>query len=175
MLAADTITGVQYQKEIIAVLSAARRRLAVLASVLLLGLVATGCGDVREQTQWSGGRVQGVNADAGDIGIRNVVVVSDSESQQATVLAAFVNNGNQDELVSVRVGSTQAEPEGGSLTIPANAGATLGPDGTRLDVEGVDVQPGRTVELEFIFGSAPRATVGALVEPPEGIYADALN
>ena len=156
-------------------LSAARRRLPVFASVLLLGLVAAGCGEVREQTQWSGGRMQGVNTDAGEIAIRDVVVVSDIDGQQATVLAMLVNSGDEDELVRVRVGSVEAEPEGGSLTIPAGGAARLGPDGTRLDAEGVDVQPGMRVEVELVFGSAPRATVDTLVQAADGVYADALD
>lgn len=156
-------------------LSAARRRLAILASVLLVGLVAVGCGEVRAQTQWSGDRTDGVSATAGDIGIRNALVVADEDSRQATVLAMFSNRGEADELVSVRVGGRDAEPEGGPLTIPARGNVSLGPDHTRLDVTGATAEPGRGIELVFIFANAPRATVSALVQPADGIYADALN
>ncbi|HEX6232155.1 MAG TPA: hypothetical protein VFZ63_03430 [Jiangellaceae bacterium] len=163
-------------KEIIAVLSAAQRRLAVLASVLLVGLVAAGCGAVREQTQWQADRTHGVSATAGDIGIRNALVVADDEGRRATVIAMFDNaRGEADELVSIRVGGRDAEPEGGPMEIPAGGNVSLGPDHTRLDVTGADAQPGRRVELEFIFANAPRATVNALVLSADGIYADALN
>ena len=156
-------------------LSAARRRLAVLASVLLVALVAAGCGEVRAQTQWSGDRTHGVSATAGDIGIRNALVVADETGQEATILAMFANRGDADELVSIRVGDGTAEPEGGPLEIPARSTVSIGPDHTRVDVTGVGAEPGRRVELEFIFASAPRATVSALVQAAEGIYADALN
>jgi hypothetical protein len=166
----------RHLKEIIAVLSAARRRLAVLALVLLVGLVAAGCGAVREQTQWSVDRTDGVSGTAGDIGIRNALVVADDEGRQATVIAMFDNaRGSADELVSVRVGGRDVEPEGGPLEIPAGGNVSLGPDRTRLDVTGADAQPGRRVELEFIFANAPRASVSALVQRAEGIYADALT
>ncbi len=156
-------------------LSAARRRLVVLASVLLVGLVAVGCGDVREQTQFSSDRTQGVSATAGDITIRNALLVADDTGEQATVLAMFANRGDVDELVSVRVGDQTAEPEGGPLEIPARGTASIGPDHTRVDVMGVGVEPGRRVEMEFIFANGPRATANVLVQPAEGIYANALD
>ncbi|HEX6336726.1 MAG TPA: hypothetical protein VFZ85_07225 [Jiangellaceae bacterium] len=156
-------------------LSAARRRLAVLASVLLLGLVAAGCGEVREQTQWSQDRTDGVSATAGDIGIRNALVVADEEGRQATVLAMFTNRGGPDELVSVRVAGSEAEPEGGPLAIPDGGTVSVGPNQTRVDVAGVDAQPGRRVDIEFVFANAPRASVSALVQPADGVYADALD
>jgi hypothetical protein len=162
-------------KEIIAVLTAARRRLAVLASVLLLGLVAAGCGEVRAQTQWTQDRTDGVSATAGDIGIRNALVVADEDGRRATVLALFTNTGEPDELVSVQVAGSDAEPEGGPLTIPAQGAVSVGPDQTRVDVTGVDAQPGRRVDVEFIFANAPRASISALVQPADGIYAGALN
>lgn len=156
-------------------LSAARRRLAVLASVLLLGLVAAGCGEVRAQTQWTQDRTHGVSATAGDIGIRNALLVADQDGRRATLLALFTNSGQPDELVSVRIAGTDAEPEGGPLAIPARGSVSLGPDHTRLDVTGLDVQPGRRVDVEFIFADAPRASISALVQEADGIYAGALD
>ena len=79
-----------------------------------------------------------------------------------------------DRLVEVRVDGTEAAPNGGSLRIPAGGYASLGPGSTRLDVEGADTEPGRFVEVEFLFREAPRVTVDALVQPAEGIYEDAL-
>lgn len=157
------------------VLSAARRRLAALVTVPFIALLAVGCGEVREQTQWSDDRTHGVSANAGDVAIRNALVVADENGSEATMFAVFANRGPADELVSVRVGDTEAEPEGGPLEIPARGYAALGPDNTRLDVTGVELTPGLRVEVEFIFGSAPRATVSALVKPAEGIYAGALE
>lgn len=156
-------------------LSAARRRLAVLASVLLLALVAAGCGEVRAQTQWTQDRTHGVSATAGDIGVRNALVVADEEGRRATLLAMFTNRGEADELISVRIAGSDAEPEGGPLTLPARGTVSVGPDQTRVDVTGVDAQPGRRVDVEFIFANAPRASISALVQPADGIYAGALD
>ena len=102
-------------------------------------------------------------------------LVADETGEQATVLAVFANRGDADELVSVRVGDQTAEPEGGPLEIPARGTASIGPGHTRVDVAGVGVEPGRRVDMEFIFASGPRATANVLVQPDEGIYAGALD
>lgn len=156
-------------------LPATRRRFATLITVSLLALIAAGCGEVREQTQWSDDRTDGVSATAGDVHIRNALLVATEDGSEATVLATFANRSAADELVQVRVADSEAEPEGGPLTIPARGFTTVGPDSTRLDVSGVDVMPGLRVEVEFIFGSAPRATVSALVQADEGVYAGAFD
>lgn len=156
-------------------LPAARRRFATLVTVSLLALIAAGCGEVREQTQWSDDRTDGVSASAGDVQIRNALVVATEDGSDATVLAIFANRGAADELVRVRVADGESEPDGGPLEIPARGFAAVGPAATRLDVTGVDLSPGLRVEVEFIFESAPRATVSALVQPDEGIYADAFD
>lgn len=155
-------------------LSAVVRHSTVLATVLTLGLVAPGCA-VREQTQWSSDRQDGVSAEAGEISIDGTVVVADDEGAQATVLANLANDGGEDELLQVRVGSVETEPENGPLTIPANGYAKLGPDGTPVDVEDIGTVPGMLIEVEFIFATAPRATLDAFVKADEGIYAGFLD
>lgn len=157
-------------------LSAARRRLATVVTVSLLAVLAAGCGEVREQTQWADDRTHGVSATAGDVDIRNALVVASEDGSDATVLAMFANRGTSaDQLVRLRVGDQEAEPEGGPLEIPARGYAALGPEATRLDVTGVQATPGLRVEVEFIFESAPRATVSALVQPDDGLYAGFLD
>jgi len=149
-------------------------RSAALVALPLLGLALVGCDSIREQTQQPHDAADGVSADAGDIAIRNVLIVADESGDVGTVLASFANQGAGDRLVEVRVDGTEAAPNGGSLRIPAGGYASLGPGSTRLDVEGADTEPGRFVEVEFLFREAPRVTVDALVQPAEGIYEDAL-
>jgi hypothetical protein len=144
------------------------------AVVCVLALVLTGCGSIRTQTQQWYTPADGVNAEAGDIAIRNVLVVATESGDASTVLATFANRGDEDHLVDVRVGDATATPTGGDLTIPANGYASLGPGGTRVDVDGADTLPGTFVEVEFLFESAPRTAVEALVQAAEGDYEDAL-
>jgi copper(I)-binding protein len=152
-----------------------RQHLAVLAAVSALALALTGCGSIRTQTQQWYTPADGASAEAGDIAVRNVVVVADESGEESTVLATFANRGEEeDRLVEVRVGDATATPAGGDLTIPAGSYATLGPGETRVDVEGADTVPGTFVEVEFRFESAPRTTVDALVQAADGEYEDAL-
>ncbi|PSL02480.1 hypothetical protein CLV30_110133 [Haloactinopolyspora alba] len=151
--------------------SAALRR--ALVAVPLIALSVAGC-SIHEQTQGWYAPANGVNADAGQVGLRNVLVVAGSGGR-ATVLAALSNEGTTaDALVGVSVGDTQAELEGGAIEIPSNGHATVGPSAHRADVQSVDAVPGRMIEVEFRFERAPRVTVDALVETAEGMYADAL-
>lgn len=148
------------------------RRL-VLAVVPALAVGVAGCG-MNEQTQRWYAADNGVNAEAGQIGLRNVLVVADDEGQ-ATVIATFSNRSDQaDELVEIVVGDAATEPVDGVVEIPAAGYASVGPDTNRVDVDGADIATGLTAQVEFRFAGAPRTTVEALVVANEGTYADAL-
>lgn len=148
------------------------RRL-VVAAVPVLALGVAGC-SIHEQTQRWYPADNGVNTEAGDIGLRNVQVISDGEGT-ATVVATLTNRGAaDDELVEVRIGDVTTDLADGPVEIPVGGIAGLGPDGDRVDGFDVEADPGRTVTVEFRFGAAPRTTVQALVRPAEGQYAEAL-
>ncbi|WP_157987684.1 PT domain-containing protein [Jiangella endophytica] len=148
------------------------RRL-VLAATPVLVLGAAGC-SIHEQTQRWYPADNGANAEAGDIGLRNVQVVSDGEGT-ATVIATLTNRGaSDDELVEVVIGEVNAELADGPVDVPVRGVADLGPDADRVDGFDVEADPGHTITVEFRFGNAPRTTVEALVRPAEGAYAEAL-
>lgn len=148
------------------------RRL-VLAAVPVLVLGAAGC-SIHEQTQRWYPADNGVNTEAGEIGLRNVQVVSDGQGT-ATVVGTLTNRGDaEDELVEVLIGGVAADLGDGPVEIPVGGIAGLGPDGERVDGFEVEADPGHTVTVEFRFGAAPRTTVHALVRPAEGAYAEAL-
>ncbi|AYY11500.1 hypothetical protein EF847_00945 [Actinobacteria bacterium YIM 96077] len=147
--------------------SAVRRR--VLVGVPILALALGGCA-VQEQTQGWYPRYDGVTAEAGDVGIRNIVVVSSSDGR-ATLLAMFANDGADDQLVGVNVADTSATLPDGPVDIPGDGYATLGPDGTRIELTDVDLDPGLLTEVEFRFDRAPRTAVNALVSKAEDRYA----
>lgn len=150
---------------------AVRRLVLAAAPALVLG--AAGC-SIHEQTQRWYPADNGVNAEAGDIGLRNVQVVSDGEGT-ATVIATLTNRGSSDdELVEVAIGGVAAELAGGPVVLPVRGVAGLGPDADRVDGFDVEAVPGYTVSVEFRFDNAPRTTVQALVRPTEGAYAEAL-
>lgn len=148
------------------------RRL-VLAAVPVVVLGVAGC-SIHEQTQRWYPADNGVNVDAGEIGLRNVQVIADGEGT-ATVVATLTNRGDaEDELVEVLIGGVAADLADGPVEIPVGDVADLGPDADRVDGFDVEANPGHTVSVEFRFGAAPRTTVQALVRPAEGAYAEAL-
>jgi hypothetical protein len=146
-------------------------RRSVLLSLPVLALALGGCG-IQEQTQGWHPRYDGVPADAGDIGLRNVVVVASTDGR-ATVLTSFANRGGDaDELVEVRVGEATATLSETPLEIPARGHASLGLNDNQVELQGVDVTPGHITEVEFHFANAPRITVETLVKEADGRYAD---
>jgi hypothetical protein len=164
------------------VVKPAATRPAALTALLLLVLGLTGCASedsIRLQTQDFYTAGDGVNGQAGDIAIRNLLLVADEEADAqtpvpATVLATFANpTGEPDRLLEVRVGESVAQPEGGGLEIPARGYASLGIEENRLQIEADGIIPGRFVLVTLVFESAPEATLRALVQRADGWYADA--
>jgi hypothetical protein len=165
------------------VVKPAATRPAALTALLLLVLGLTGCASensIRLQTQDFYTAGDGVNGQAGDIAIRNLLLVADEEAADAqtpvpaTVLATFANPTSEpDRLLEVRVGESVAQPEGGGLEIPARGYASLGLEENRLQIEADGIIPGRFVLVTLVFESAPEATLRALVQRAEGWYADA--
>jgi hypothetical protein len=152
-----------------------RRPLAALVTIVGLTLAAAGCASVRAQTQEWYEPADGVSTEAGDMHVRNVLLVADEEGAVATMLATFANTGPEDELLEVRVGDRIATPTSGPVEIPEDGYVRLGPDQVRVDVFGAGAQPGHFVDVEFVFRDAPRAEVQALVQPAEGEYETALD
>jgi hypothetical protein len=154
-----------------------RRPAAALVAILGFTLVASGCANIpiRAQTQLWYEPADGVSTEAGDIHVRNALLVADEDGGIATVLATFANTGPEDEFIEVHVGDRIATPTTGPVEIPEGGYARLGPDQNRVDVFGADAVPGQFVDVEFVFRDAPRAEVQALVQRAEGDYEGALD
>ncbi len=141
------------------------------AAVLLL----TSCGvDVNSQTQLEYTPADGVQAEAGELSVRGVVVVSAGDGS-ARVLAGIANNGaSADQLVGLDVAGVSVELPADGLQLPPDGFASLGIEGAPSSVASgtpETVAPGRFVPVTFVFAAAPRVSVDALVQSPDGIYA----
>lgn len=147
-------------------------RRGMLAAVPVVAIGLTGCSMLEGTQQWYDA-TDGVSVDAGDVGVRDIVVVTDGEGR-ATVLATFANRGDDDQLVEVVVGGVSATPADGALDLPGGGYARVGPDDTRIDLDAVDATPGLGVDVEFRFADAERASVEALVKAESGLYADII-
>jgi hypothetical protein len=159
------------------------KRGAAIAATCLLGAAVSACGqyaEVTSQTQiW---RDQGASGTAGDVEIRDAVLVADSAGERTTLYTAFANTADADEVVRIRVGEVWTEPVGGPLVIPTLGYAALTPRPTalssyaaRLDVAGADTVPGYFVEVEYVFAEAPRIMLNVPVRPDDGYYTGSLD
>lgn len=128
---------------------------------------------VSEQSQLWYDPADGVSAQTGDIGLRNVVVVAGS-SDDASVLTAFANTGDVvDELVAVSIAGSRGELTLGPLALVAGSTTYLGyPYNDRVVISSVgDIAvPGERVDVDFDFANAASITVNTLVQPPDHTY-----
>ncbi|MDX2375952.1 DNA modification methylase [Microbacterium sp. LRZ72] len=148
------------------------RRLApiALAAAVLFG--TTGCSLIAPQaTLIPYSPAEGVMAHTGDVEVRNAVLVSE-DGVDGNLLAAFVNNGESAQTVTIEVSGSDTQ----SLRVPAGTAVSLGADwfddapvgespflaGDPILFEGIDTIPGATIEVYFQSGDGE----GALVEVP---------
>jgi hypothetical protein len=61
------------------------------------------------------------------------------------------------------------------VEIPTLGRTSVSPDATRLDVSGVNLSPGLTATVEFVFAEAPRAMVTVVVQADDGLYAGSFD
>ncbi|ALJ19635.1 hypothetical protein [Microbacterium sp. No. 7] len=126
----------------------------VLASVALGAAVvlgATGCNMVAPQAttiQYS--PAEGTNiADFGPVTVRNALLVANDDGSAANLLAALVNDTDQDETIKIGVGGTTQ-----SVDVPARSAVSLGFEGVDpLLFEGVDHLPGTYATATFQVGA----------------------
>jgi hypothetical protein len=141
---------------------------AILVSLLASGGVLAGCANKTARTQEFYTPADGVNAEAGQIAIRNVLAVRGEDG--TSLLATFVPRNSPDELVRVTIGGEEAVLTPTSVELPAGAGVTVGVAELSAVVDGLDPELGTTTEIGFTFGEAPAATVQAIVLPVEEVY-----
>ncbi len=146
--------------------------IAVAALVLVGGVSACGSGRDAYTQKWYN-PAEGINADAGDVDVRDLVVVTNGEGA-VSVVGTFINQGDDDRLVEVMVDGQQAELSPRAVELPSGSPVHLGQGDTRADVSGLSdgAVPGTGAEVELRFQSAPRTTVSTYVYEAEGIYDD---
>lgn len=155
--------------------SRTRRLVATLAAVGAATALA-GCGtNINAQTQeWydaTDGTNNSVESTLEGMAVRSVVVVSDGTD--ATVVGTFVNYGDEpDAVASISVNGQDATITG-DLDVDPDEAVRLGPPGeARAQVDGADLQPGGTAEVEISFDAAPQSTLTAIVRPVAGEFED---
>jgi len=154
-----------------------RRSLAAVAAGLALGVVGAGCATSNSAlSQANYVPSDGVQADSGLVGVRNLLIVSDGSG--GTVTGAFYNNGTAaDSVVSISVGGRDATIANGSAATVTSAPAAVGT--TAAPAPAAAAGPGTPTPLlastSVIFGlpadrSGPQAYLTGQF-PPGGLVA----
>jgi hypothetical protein len=135
------------------------------ASVALVSIVAallTGCGFMTPvATQYEYDPSDGINADIGELALRNVLIVSDDGVDGNLVMVA-INNGDTD-IEAVLQYETDGVKHNVEIQVGANETVEYGfGDGGQLLLEDIDTRPGGLLDLYVQYGDEP----GELLEVP---------
>ena len=142
-----------------------RRRLGTsLAALALVVGLASGCtaGDWRYDSP----PAAGVQADAGDVKVRNLMVLADDAGEGLLLGSVFSTQPLELSMVGVageQPDGTFSQPVAIDLAaaVPVNGGLTLGDSSSR--VEGADLVQGRVAKVMMQFSDGTTATIEAPV------------
>jgi hypothetical protein len=140
------------------------RFIASLAVGALVVLGTSGCAMLSTQaTQIQYSASDGVNIpDSGPLQVRNVLIVTDEEGIDGSLVAAVVNTTSDSHTLNIEwgEGSSKSTEE---IRVPANSVVSLGTDETEpLQLEGIDTKPGANLPMFFQSGDGE----GVLFEVP---------
>jgi hypothetical protein len=123
-----------------------------LGAVALLG--TTGCAMLSTQaTTLPYSPADGVNvADSGPLLIRNALLVTNEEGEDANFLAAIINPTDESQTLELEFGEEDTISE--TVRVPANSTVSLGVTEDALLIEGLDVPAGADVLVYFQSGDA---------------------
>ena len=122
------------------------------APSLLLG--TTGCAMLSTQaTTLPYSPADGVNIpDSGPLLVRNALLVTDEEGEDANFLAAIVNPTDESQTLTLEFG--EEDPISATVRVPAHTTVSLGVTDDALLIEGLDAQAGSDVLVYFQSGDA---------------------
>jgi hypothetical protein len=139
-------------------------------------VVTTGCAagfDAPTEEEYAPG--DGVIGQVGDLKLRNVLLVTDEDNDNAAVVAVVVNDGlEDDELTGIRVDDQPVSSDGLPAPVDAEDALSIGPMDADIEATAtrIDFIAGDFVDVEFEFESAGTITLQALAYAPRGIYED---
>jgi hypothetical protein len=133
-----------------------KRILAGLALCVAVALGTTGCGVWAQpgaQQPWS--RVgAGVNIEnVGSLAVRNVLIVANEDGTEGQLIAAVINNTDEDRVLHIQVGEESVAAL--TIPVPAESNVSFGQQDSLEDpplIEGLDALPGSMVPLYFQVG-----------------------
>lgn len=154
-----------------AALTTSRHRLRTALAAAALGTTLLGGCAVFStvQTDQPYQPADGVNATFGELDLRGVLVVAETEDGPGTVVGQLVNNGPDDIMVTI--GTTADAPMQAPVTVERGSSFTLGEESSGR-LASVPAAPGDVVQLQVSTQDTGQNVVTVPVLPPEGYYAD---
>lgn len=141
------------------------RRALATAALAVVALSATGCGAINDQaTTDKYAPSDGVVFSAGDLEVRNLMIVTNSADEQARLLGSLVNNGDDDTRVNLNVDGTAV-----SIAVASGDVTKLEDDANKTIIPSSGEEPGAhtmvtvTMDGESVEQSVPVVN-GALPE-----------
>lgn len=123
----------------------------------------------------------GVSVDAGDVAVRDLLVVSEGNGAAGVVSGLVVNNGTEPTEVTLAV-NTEGQASALSPTVTVDPGKSVrldgaGPDGsgTPVQVPAVDAGPGGTLTIVVQTSLGEGGSGLAPVLLPDGPYGDLVS
>jgi hypothetical protein len=155
------------------------RTTAVVAAVSA-GLLLGGCSFTsRDLTLEPYAPSDGLQADLGDVLVRNVLVVSEGDGAPGLVSATIANRGDDDASVLLEVAGASEEldvPANGTLVIGVEGGTSGssqdGPETVSVVVDSVEPLAGGTLEVTVTDPASSSAVLEVPVVRPAGPYAE---
>ncbi|GHD12856.1 hypothetical protein [Zhihengliuella salsuginis] len=133
------------------------RRALATAALAVVALGATGCGAINDQaTTDKYAPSDGVVFSAGDLEVRNLMLVTNSADEEARVLGSLVNDSDADTRVNLNVDGTAV-----SIAVPADSVTKLEDDANKTVIPSAGEEPGShtlvdvTVNGESVEKSVP--------------------
>ncbi|WP_378145361.1 hypothetical protein ACFJGV_17430 [Cnuibacter sp. UC19_7] len=127
--------------------------IAVVATLVTFG--TAGCAFITPQaTTYEVETSDGVNADVGDISIRNATLISDDEGELASMLVSFVSTSQSDELLTVQYEDSTGKRVSQKVSVAGKQAISSfgGKDGDQILLENVS-KPGSLFPVFFQYGS----------------------
>ena len=159
---------------------ARRRPVALLVAAASAGLLLPGCSFLSPDTSLKPfAPADGLQAELGDVLVRNMLVVSEGDGEPGLLVGALVNRGEEDTTVSLEVGETAVD-----IDVPAGVSVAIGteadrPDGEQstivsetVEIDAVEPAAGDVVELTVTDAQAGSAALQVQVVLPTKWYAD---
>ncbi|WP_309080828.1 hypothetical protein [Zhihengliuella sp.] len=125
-----------------------RRALAAVA-LGLVALSATGCGAINDQaTATEYAASDGVNFTAGDVEVRNLMLVTTGANAETRVLANVINGSDQSAELELGINGSSV-----TIEIPADTTVPLSEDDHKATVPAAGAIPGSMIPVDVTVGS----------------------